>query len=544
MKLAMKSVAISGVFFLIPALLFPDNFTVTNTQDGGAGSLRQAITDANSRSGPDLIVFRLPITDPGYDAVNGVWSIHPLTQLPSIRDGGLAIDGNSQKQFIGTDTNPAGPEIEICGNASSDYSHGLSVHADNVEILGLIINDFRNVGWRNAINFEAVKGGLVSQCYIGTDATGMKRRDNFHGIYFDKGSEGVIVRENIVSANRWGGIRVAYGSRKISFFQNTVGLNRDRSDTLGNGTGGGNYGGVFVDTGSDSNLFVNNWIGGNQGYGICLWESSGNQILHNCIGTDTTLQKSFSNSNAGIYIAVNSNNPHPPIHNRIEDNWIGRNGYGGIYLSGPDIRFNSIRQNRISGNKIGGIASDQQLVQGVGRPLIEAHNGNAISGTAGAGQTVDLFNDEKNEGRIFLGTTVADGSGRFSLVLPGPIFLPFITATATELDGSTSGFSQPFTVSNEVQNIVASPSKNYLSPNYPNPFNPSTQLRFGVSHPGRVRITVFNEKGERIAILTDSRFEPGEYQVVFDASGLSTGIYVIRFETNGFLEARKIALVR
>jgi 5-hydroxyisourate hydrolase-like protein (transthyretin family) len=55
---------------------------------------------------------------------------------------------------------------------------------------------------------------------------------------------------------------------------------------------------------------------------------------------------------------------------------------------------------------------------------------------------------------------------------------------------------------------------------------------------------VWNEKGERAEILTDGRFEPGEYQAVFDASGLSAGIYVVRFETNGFFEARKIAQVR
>jgi len=544
MKHATTSAAIAGIFFLIPVYLFSDNYPVTNTHDSGAGSLRQAIIDANSRPGPDIILFQIPEGDPGYNTASGVLTIKPLTQLPKIEDDELVIDGGSQKQFLGMDTNPDGPELEICGIASSDYSRGLYVHADRVEIIGLIINDFRNLGWTDAVFFEAVKGGLVSRCYIGTDATGMKRRDNFYGIYLDKESEGVEVRENIVSANRWGGIRVAYGSRKNTFFQNTVGLNRDRSDTLGNGTGGGNYGGVFVDTGSDSNIFVDNWIGGNKGSGISLWESSGNQIQHNCIGTDTTLQKSFGNSGSGIYIAVNPNNPHPPEYNRIQDNWISRNGYGGVYLAGPDIRFNTIRQNRISSNSVGGIASDQPLVQGVERPVIEEFNGTAVSMTAGAGQTVDLFNDENNEGRIYLGTGVADGSGHFSLVLPGPTPLSFITATATGLDGSTSGFSQPFAATSPVQAMTARPAMDYLSANYPNPFNPSTILRFGVSRPGPVRITVWNEKGERAAILTDGRFEPGEYQAVFEASGLSAGIYVVRFETNDFFEARKIILVQ
>jgi hypothetical protein len=59
-------------------------FAVTNTNDSGPGSLRQAITDANSIAGPDLIAFNIPASDPGYSLLTNAWFIDPLTLLPSL----------------------------------------------------------------------------------------------------------------------------------------------------------------------------------------------------------------------------------------------------------------------------------------------------------------------------------------------------------------------------------------------------------------------------------------------------------------------------
>src|SRR5882672_10125503 len=79
-----------GWIFLLPALLFfavsghATTFTVTNTGDSGAGSFRQAIADANSNAGPDLISFNIPGA--------GVHTISPLTPLPSIA-GAVTVDG-------------------------------------------------------------------------------------------------------------------------------------------------------------------------------------------------------------------------------------------------------------------------------------------------------------------------------------------------------------------------------------------------------------------------------------------------------------------
>lgn len=65
-----------------PGTVLAANFTVTNTNDSGAGSLRQAILDANADGAiPHTISFNIPTTDPGFDGT--VFTIQPLSGLPS-----------------------------------------------------------------------------------------------------------------------------------------------------------------------------------------------------------------------------------------------------------------------------------------------------------------------------------------------------------------------------------------------------------------------------------------------------------------------------
>src|SRR6266550_1957473 len=76
-----------GLFLLIPTLAGAATFTVTNTNDSGAGSLRQAITDANAAAGADTIAFNISGV--------GVQTINVLSSLPNIA-APLTIDGYTQ----------------------------------------------------------------------------------------------------------------------------------------------------------------------------------------------------------------------------------------------------------------------------------------------------------------------------------------------------------------------------------------------------------------------------------------------------------------
>ncbi|KAA0229864.1 T9SS C-terminal target domain-containing protein [candidate division KSB1 bacterium] len=88
------------------------------------------------------------------------------------------------------------------------------------------------------------------------------------------------------------------------------------------------------------------------------------------------------------------------------------------------------------------------------------------------------------------------------------------------------------------------PAAYSLSQNYPNPFNPSTTIGFDLPQAGRVKLAVYNLRGELVSLLANGNFATGSHRVKFDASGLASGVYFYRLEGEGFVATRKLALVR
>jgi len=83
-----------------------------------------------------------------------------------------------------------------------------------------------------------------------------------------------------------------------------------------------------------------------------------------------------------------------------------------------------------------------------------------------------------------------------------------------------------------------------LSQNYPNPFNPKTRIEFTIPQKQMVSLRVFNILGELIGDLINEEKESGSYSVTFDASNLSSGIYIYRLETPDFIDLRKMTLLK
>src|SRR5262249_50060756 len=136
-----------------------DTFTVTNTNDSGAGSLRQAILDANALGGTNTIAFAIP--------GGGVHTIAvSLTPLPGITSP-VVIDGTTQPGYAGS------PLIELTASQTT----GLTITAGGSTVRGLVLNHFA-VG----IHFSSGGGNLVQGCYIGTDATGTLDASTGEGI--------------------------------------------------------------------------------------------------------------------------------------------------------------------------------------------------------------------------------------------------------------------------------------------------------------------------------------------------------------------------
>jgi hypothetical protein len=88
------------------------------------------------------------------------------------------------------------------------------------------------------------------------------------------------------------------------------------------------------------------------------------------------------------------------------------------------------------------------------------------------------------------------------------------------------------------------PREFVLRQNYPNPFNPSTSIRFGLPVRSFVTLTVYNMLGQQVAMLVEGEQDAGLHEVVFDASGLASGVYLYRMKAGGFLETRTILLLR
>jgi len=100
--------------------------------------------------------------------------------------------------------------------------------------------------------------------------------------------------------------------------------------------------------------------------------------------------------------------------------------------------------------------------------------------------------------------------------------------TVTNIDGVANGLITDYT----------------LSQNFPNPFNPSTTIRFTLPEKTFVSLKVFNILGEEIAVLVNNNLAEGVYNINFDASHLPSGIYLYRIEVNNFSQVNKMLLVK
>ena len=84
----------------------------------------------------------------------------------------------------------------------------------------------------------------------------------------------------------------------------------------------------------------------------------------------------------------------------------------------------------------------------------------------------------------------------------------------------------------------------YLSQNYPNPFNPLTKIKYSIPKSGLVTLKVYDLLGNEIATLVNEEKQSGIYEVEFDASSLSSGIYFYQLQAGGFISTKKLVLLK
>ncbi len=331
---------------------------VTNTNDSGAGSLRQAILDANAATGSTTITFAIPQTDLNF--IGGIYIIRPLSALPPLTNG-TKIDGSGL-----ADTNTNGPEIVLDGVQLSN-GPGLTINGIGCGIHHLAIGDF--TGTAIVITSEQAVGNVVTGCYLGTGHDGASTTSgNLGGIVLSDGASGNRIggpteaERNVIAGNQGAGISLGNQCADNVIQGNYIGVNRLGTAALANGSG------IEAQQGSSNNIFggtgtlEGNVISGNTGHGIQLRDATQSTIIGNIIGLDVSGANAIPNGNDGILIDVHS-------HSTV----IGGTAAGaGNVISG----------NTDSGIAVRSIANDCQIIHNIIglNAAGDADRGNGIHG--------------------------------------------------------------------------------------------------------------------------------------------------------------------
>jgi hypothetical protein len=88
------------------------------------------------------------------------------------------------------------------------------------------------------------------------------------------------------------------------------------------------------------------------------------------------------------------------------------------------------------------------------------------------------------------------------------------------------------------------PSVYALSQNYPNPFNPSTVINYDIPQDSRVTLKVYDMLGQEVATLVDDFKTAGRYNITFNASHLSTGVYIYQLRAGDYVSVKKMSFVK
>jgi hypothetical protein len=404
-------------FLLAPIPAHAATFTVTNTNDSGAGSLRQAILDANANAGLDTIAFNI--------SGSGVQTIAPATPLDTITDP-VIIDGYTQLG-ASPNTDPNGFNgillIELSG-ANLGFGNGLNITAGGSTVRGLVINRFPGLsaGGGNAIRLSTGGGNHIEGNFLGTDATGTGPAGNEdEALVLDNGSDGNIIggaapaARNVISANGTLGLFVVTSGNVIQ--GNFIGTQKDGVTALPNLQGI-----AFVGSANQAN---NNIVGG-------VGAGEANVIAYNLV--------------RGVLAEVASG-----VGNSIRGNSIHDNAALGIdwVPVGPtpndpgdaDTGFNNYQNFPIIQSVLHGASSTEI----VGK--LDSTPSTTFDLDFYANPACSNFPREFLEGQTYLGPAqvTTDGSGHASIDVTFPMATEAgarISATATDPAGSTSEFSQ------------------------------------------------------------------------------------------------------
>jgi hypothetical protein len=381
-------------------------FTVTNTNDSGPGSLRQAIIDANANSGADNIAFNI--------AAAGVQAITPATALPTITDP-VVIDGYTQPGSSANtlaDGDNAVLLVELNGSnlGGAILSAGLQINSSNCVVRGLVINRFPGDGISLSSSSGTTTGNVIDGNFLGTDPSGAIARGNNNGIGITFSTNNLIggttaAARNVISGNGSRGISVSTQASGTTIQGNFIGTNAAGSAALSNNSGGIFSAGTGPDNIGGTAAGARNVISGNRdnaGIFVQSGTATGPVIQGNLIGTDVTGTIALGNF-FGIWLNFGPSLGNSTIGGTAPGarNVISGNRSDGVLVSGNS------RNNQLQGNLIGTDITGTKPLSNAGNGIqIEASaTSNRLGGNSpGQGNTI-AFN--RNNGILLTGNPFA-----------------------------------------------------------------------------------------------------------------------------------------
>jgi hypothetical protein len=387
------------------------SLTVTNTNDSGLGSLRQAILDANASNNASLGQDRIQ-----FSIGSGAKTIDLATGLPTITDP-VIIDGTTQPGFVGT------PLIELNGAGAGADVDALVISASDSVVRGFVINRFSGFGvvltgaaaTRNVIAGNYIGTNTAGTAVLGNAKTGVWIKDGAHNNLVGSDGNGLndALEANVVAGNGFDGITIeGVGSDANVIAGNFIGTNATGTVALG-----GNHFGVLIKGGAKRNLVgtdgdgigdsaERNVISGNLWDGAFIGDpgTDSNVVAGNYIGVDVNGATALANSNGvridngakSNLIGTNVNG----VADLAERNVISGNRNDGVLIIAAGTSNNTVAGNYIGVDATGLVPVGNSLS---GVAIIDASN-NLIGGNqSGAGNVLS------NNG--FDGVAILSGTG-------------------------------------------------------------------------------------------------------------------------------------
>jgi hypothetical protein len=386
--------------------------------------------------------------------------------------GTANLGGNSGVKIVEASYNTVG---------GSNSNEGNQLAGSNSQSIWLA-----NLAHGNQIVGNTIGVDVTGAKVIGLGGTGL---GNESGVYNN------MFENNTVAGSGWGVTLLDFGSSFNQVIGNRIGFDTSGKVVLGNAYAGITAGQAQFNRIGGSRQQDRNLIGGGQGAAIFLGTDLGEMILGNYFGATVdgvpvTSHAGGISANSGSrrftiggataaegnLVLGSSNNGIEADEKRhlVQGNLVGigaqgtssPNG-GGISTGGDDrdivIQGNTIagntglggqsdfgnrsafRRNSIYNNSGGGLALDcVDAAHCVAAPVLTGVVAANVSGTACPACEVEVFSDAGSQGRYFEASGIANAQGAFSIALSNPLRGPNVTATATDTDGNTSGFSTPW----------------------------------------------------------------------------------------------------